>query len=92
MSVEARSETHRDPLPESFETLDEAGEFWDTHSSADYEDEMEDVEAEIDLSTSKIYCQIEMELAQRLREQARRAGISTTALIKRWLEEKAAAA
>jgi hypothetical protein len=36
----------RDVLPESFDTLEAFWEFWDTHSSADYEDEMEPVESE----------------------------------------------
>jgi hypothetical protein len=40
----------RDPLPESFASLEEAGEFWDTHCSADYEDLMEDVPFEIGLT------------------------------------------
>ena len=44
----------RDTLPENFSTLDELWEFWDTHSSADYEDTMEPVEAEIDVSSSKV--------------------------------------
>jgi hypothetical protein len=36
-----------DPLPESFATLQEAGEFWDTHSSAEYEIEMEETDLEV---------------------------------------------
>ena len=28
----------REEIPESFDSLEEAGEFWDTHSAADYED------------------------------------------------------
>jgi len=35
----------RDPLPENFDTLEEFWTFWDTHSSADYEDMLEPVEA-----------------------------------------------
>jgi hypothetical protein len=37
-----------DALPENFTTLEEFWEFWDSHSSADYEDAMEAVEVEID--------------------------------------------
>ena len=33
----------RDMLPDNFATLDEFWGFWDTHSSADYEDAMEDL-------------------------------------------------
>ncbi len=39
----------KEPIPEEFRTLKEAGEFWDTHSAADYWDEMEDVACEVDL-------------------------------------------
>ena len=45
----------RDPLPDHFDSLEEAAEFWDTHSSADYEDLMEDVEFEINLSKREVY-------------------------------------
>ena len=30
-----------DPLPETFASEEEAGEFWDTHSLADYEEFLE---------------------------------------------------
>ncbi|MGA9995315.1 MAG: CopG family antitoxin [Pyrinomonadaceae bacterium] len=39
----------RDPLPEQFNSIDEAAEFWDTHSSADYEEYMKDVDFEVDI-------------------------------------------
>lgn len=42
------SKNNRDPLPDEFESLEAAGEFWDTHSAADYWDEMEEVEIEIE--------------------------------------------
>jgi len=42
-------ESRRDPIPEHFNSAEEAGEFWDTHSAADYWDEMEEVEMEFDL-------------------------------------------
>ena len=38
----------RDILPENFNTLEAFWEFWDTHSSADYEDLMEAVEVNYD--------------------------------------------
>ena len=36
---------NRDPLPEHFNSLEEAAEFWDTHDSSEFEDEFEDVTA-----------------------------------------------
>lgn len=81
-----------DPLPESFTTLDEAAAFWDTHSSADYEDEMKAVDVEVEISTSEFYYPIDKETVDRLREQARREGVSAEELLQRLLREKLTAA
>jgi hypothetical protein len=78
----------KDVLPESFTTLEELSDFWDTHSSADYEQDMEPVEAEIELSASKIYCPVAKDLLRQVRQQARRQGVSTETLINLWLQEK----
>ena len=34
-----------DPLPETFATAEEAGEFWDTHSTSDYKEYLESEDA-----------------------------------------------
>jgi hypothetical protein len=39
-----------DPLPESFETEEQAGEFWDTHSLMDYQEHLIASEDKIDIS------------------------------------------
>lgn len=78
----------KDVLPESFSTLEELSDFWDTHSSADYEDVMEPVEVEIDLSSSKVYCPVAKDLLRQVRRQAREQGVSTETLINLWLQEK----
>lgn len=36
-------------IPEHFNSAEEAGEFWDSHSAADYWDEMEEKEMEFDI-------------------------------------------
>jgi hypothetical protein len=43
------SVSDRDTIPEHFSNTEEAGKFWDTHSAADYWDEMEPVEMEFDI-------------------------------------------
>ncbi len=45
-----------DSLPENFGSLEEFWAFWDTHSTADYEESMEDVDVQVTLRSSKIYC------------------------------------
>jgi hypothetical protein len=87
-----RSKPHADkraPLPENFESIDEFQKFWGTHSSADYEDQMEDVDVDIDIRSSRVYCAVAKDLLAQLRTQARRQGVSTETLINLWLREKA---
>jgi hypothetical protein len=78
----------KDILPENFSTLEELWDFWDTHSSADYEDVMEPVEVEMDLSSSKVYCPVAKDLLRQVRRQARQQGVSTETLINLWLQER----
>jgi hypothetical protein len=78
----------RDPLPENFDTLQEFWAFWDTHSTADYEDLMEEVDVQINLGSSKIYCAVAKDLIGPLQTQARQQGVSAQTLINLWLREK----
>ena len=39
-----------DPLPDSFETEEEAGAFWDDHSTMDYREYVEPTEDTIEIS------------------------------------------
>jgi hypothetical protein len=60
-----------DPLPESFESEEAAGEFWDTHSLADYEEHLEaadDVTFEINERVFEV--QVAEDLFKKLQEQA----------------------
>ena len=75
-------------LPENFESLDEFWDFWDTHSSADFEDEMEDVNAVIELSSSKVYFAVAKDFVRPIRTLAREQGVSPETLLNLWLKEK----
>ncbi|MGD8624389.1 MAG: CopG family antitoxin [Anaerolineae bacterium] len=81
----------REPIPESFDAIEEFWQFWDTHSSADYEDLMVPVDVEVDLLSSKTYCAISKDVLHGIRAQARQQGISTETLINLWLQEKLSA-
>jgi len=48
-----KNKKHCEPIPESFNSIEEAGEFWDTHSLADYWDQTREVEIEVALKRSK---------------------------------------
>ncbi len=87
-SIVPKKPAPNDVLPDDFQTVEELSDFWDTHSSADYEDDMEPVEAQIDLSSSKVYCPVAKDLVRQVRQQARQQGVSTETLINLWLQEK----
>jgi hypothetical protein len=78
----------KDVLPEDFATIEAFWSFWDTHSSADYEDVMESVEVEIDLSSSRTYCPVAKDLLREVRSRARQQGVSTETLVNLWLQER----
>ncbi len=82
----------RDLLPEGFASLEEFWAFWDTHSTADYEDLMEDVDVQTDIRRSRTYCAVARDIIAQARTQARRQGVSTETLINLWLREKVAEA
>jgi hypothetical protein len=60
-----------DPLPESFATEEEAGEFWDTHSTMDYIEYLEPVDDMIEIRQRVFEVQVEEEVFQRLQQEAR---------------------
>jgi len=78
----------RAQLPENFTSLEEFWTFWDTHSTSDYEDMMEDVDIQVDVYSSRVYCAVAKDLAAQLRAHARKQGVSTETLINLWLREK----
>lgn len=88
MRKSTRQPPRREPLPENFRSLEEFWKFSDTHSTADYEELMEDIDVHVDIRSSKIYCPVAKEIIAQLRSQARRQGISTEALINLWLRDK----
>lgn len=80
--------TPQDTLPDNFATLEEFWEFWDTHSSADYEDDMEAVVVELEPASSMVYVPVAKDLVSKVRVQARRQGVSSETLVNLWLQER----
>lgn len=77
----------KDLLPDSFASIEEAAEFWDTHSLADYWDETEDVEMEV-RAPQRQWVPLASSLREPLLERARREGISVETLINLWVAER----
>lgn len=78
-----------DPLPETFDTFEEMADFWETHDVTDYAEFLTPVEMSIAEHPVTEYVitlsDTQDDLLQRATE---REGISLTALINAWVQEK----
>jgi hypothetical protein len=77
-----------DQIPESFATLEEASDFWDSHDLGDYWHLTEEVKFEVDLQSHRYLFAIAPELVNKLTLEARKRGLSIETLINLWLSEK----
>ena len=59
-----------DPLPDSFETEEEAGAFWDAHSTIDYEEHFEPAEDVIQIRERIFEVQVAEDVFQKLQREA----------------------
>ena len=84
----SKAKKQRDPLPEHFNSLEEAAEFWDTHDSADYEDYMRDIEYEVSIKRRVYLVELNNELYDKVRVIAQEKGIPAEALVNQWVQEK----
>ncbi|MFZ3170279.1 MAG: CopG family antitoxin [Candidatus Methanoperedens sp.] len=71
-----------------FKTLEEASDYWDTHSFAEYIEDTEPVEIEVNLKAQKIYLEIDNDLSEKLRKISQKKKKSYVNLINSWIREK----
>jgi hypothetical protein len=75
-------------IPE-FSSREEEAKFWDTHSLADYVEQLAPVEAEFAQSLSEgITVRFDPKTLSELRVQARTKGVGPTTLIRMWVMER----
>ena len=67
--MESKNKT-KDPLPDSFATEEEAGAFWDTHSTTDYIEFFEPVDDIIEIKTRVFEVQVAEDVFRKLRQEA----------------------
>lgn len=66
----------------------EIGEFWDTHDAADFWEQTEPVEFDVDIESEVRYYALESSLATQIDQFARHKGISSETLLNLWVQEK----
>lgn len=62
---------NKNKLPDSFATEQDAGEFWDNHSLADYTDYLEDSDDKIEIKNRVFEVQIAEDVFRKLRQEAK---------------------
>jgi len=76
-----------DPIPENFTSIEEAAQFWDAHSLADYWDQTSEVEIEVH-APRRQWVPLAANLASQAAERARQEGVSVETLVNLWIAEK----
>ncbi len=71
-----------------FKSLQEAADYWDTHSFADYIGDTEPVEIEVNLAQQRIMLEIDSDLSEKLKKIARKKKKSYDKLIGSWIRER----
>ena len=61
-----------EPLPEEFTSEEEAGEFWDAHSIADYADLLEPADVDVRITKRHFEIEVDEESFRALRQSANR--------------------
>jgi len=64
------ADLEKDPIPEEFRSIAEAGTFWDTHSAADYIDDLEDVEIEFDIQHGQFMVPVDRTVYAQIKNRA----------------------
>lgn len=77
-----------DPIPAHFNSAEEAGEFWDTHSAADYWDEMEESEIEFDIQERVFWVTVDQRMYEKIRQKAEAEQSSVEEVINDLLERE----
>lgn len=78
----------KEPIPEYFESAEEAGEFWDVHDLTDYWDQTRETDLKFDLKRRHYFIGIDPRIAQELQRISEAEGISAETIANLWLQEK----
>jgi len=82
----------KDTIPDHFISAEEAGEFWDTHSSTDYLDEMEEEEIEFDIQRRTFLVQVNDRIYQLAKRKAASEHMTIEQIINTLLDRELAKA
>lgn len=79
-----------DPIPEKFDSIEEASDFWDSHSLADYWDQTTEVHFDIEIDEEPRYFVLEKQIAKKVYELAKKQKVSPETLVNLLVAEQVA--
>ncbi len=84
-----KTKVKRDPLPDKNATRKQLAEFWDSHSFADYLDELKSVKVKFAKNLSiGMTVRFDQGTEMKLRQEAKKKGVGPTTLVRMWVMEK----
>lgn len=78
----------KDSIPDTFSTEEEAGEFWDTHSAADYVEYLEAADDVIEIKNRVFEVRVAEDVFQKLRQEAESSHQSVPKVVDRILRRQ----
>jgi len=79
-----------DPIPEKFDSIEAASEFWDSHSLADYWDQTTEVHFDVEIDEEPRYFVLEKQIAKKVYELAKKQKVSPETLVNLLVAEQVA--
>ena len=78
----------KEPIPQHFESAEEAGEFWDVHDLADYWNQTRETDLTFTLKRRHYFIAIDPRIVQELQRISEAEGVSAETMANLWLQEK----
>ena len=79
-----------DPLPDSFETEERAGAFWDAHSTMDYQEQLETSNDTIEIRERVFEVQVAEDVFKKLQQEATSLHQSVSTVVDKILRKQLA--
>ena len=81
-----------DPIPDEFDSYEEAAEFWDTHDTTDYPDAFRTVRVEAKFKSRRYEIELDDDVIKALKAKARRKKTSLSRLASELLRQQLSSA
>lgn len=69
-------------------SIEELGDFWDTHDLGNFESETSPFTMQVDLEESETLFHVERNLSEKLQMVSKERGVSAETLLNMWLQER----